>query len=123
MSFSSSVGKPMMNSGLSDILKHAFGGIHKMLSGKMFPQNVRVFRMLTEELIHKHTGDVETYEELDAMLKDISNRSDTAKLWVDCFVRPSLVMIVFIRAERESDWPLHLWAVSQMVPYFFASVD
>ena len=31
-------------------------------------------------------------------------------------------MMVFIRAEQELDWPRHLWAVSQMVPYFFASV-
>ena len=41
MSFSGSVGKLMMDSGLSDILKHAFGGVDKMLSGKKFPQNVR----------------------------------------------------------------------------------
>ena len=40
-----------MDSGLSDILKHAFGG-------KKIPQNVRAFRMLTEELLHKHMGDV-----------------------------------------------------------------
>ena len=51
------------------------------------------------------------------MLTNISNRNDTAKLWVDCFVRPSLIMMT----EPELDWPLHLWAVSQMVPYFFAS--
>ena len=41
------------------------------------------------------------------MLTDKSNRSDRAKLW----------------AERELDWPHHLWAVSQMVPYFFALVN
>ena len=52
---------------------------------------------------------------------DKSNRIDTVKLWEDCFVR--LIMMVFIRAERESDWPHHLWVVSQMVPYFFASVN
>jgi hypothetical protein len=112
MSFSGSVGKLMMDSGLSEILKHAFGGVDKMLSGRKFIQNLRAFRMLTEELLRKHMGDVETYEDLDAMLTDISNRSETAKLWVDCFVRPTLIMMVFIRAERESDWPLHLWAVS-----------
>ena len=30
-------------------------------------------------------------------------------------------MMVFVRAEREANWPLHLWAVEQMMPYFFAS--
>ena len=43
------------------------------------------------------------------MLTNKSHRGDTAKLWEDCFVRPSLIII--------------LWAVSQMVPYFFASVN
>ena len=60
MSFSSNVCKLMVDSGLSDIVKHAFGGIDKILSGKKFPQNVRVFSMLTEERLHKHMSDVET---------------------------------------------------------------
>ena len=30
-------------------------------------------------------------------------------------------MMKFVRAEREGDWPLHLWAVEDMLPYFFAS--
>lgn len=31
------------------------------------------------------------------------------------------VIMKFIRAEREADWPLHLAAVAEMMPYFFAS--
>ena len=30
-------------------------------------------------------------------------------------------MVIFVRAEREADWLLHLWAVKQMMPYFFAA--
>lgn len=30
-------------------------------------------------------------------------------------------MMMFVRAEREGDWPLHLWAVQEMMPYFFAA--
>ena len=30
-------------------------------------------------------------------------------------------MVAFMRAEREADWLLHLWAVEQMIPYFFAA--
>ena len=41
MSFSGSADKLMVDSSLSDILKHAFGGIDKMLSGKKFTQNAR----------------------------------------------------------------------------------
>ena len=30
-------------------------------------------------------------------------------------------MMMYVRAEREGDWPLHLVAVKQMLPYFFAA--
>ena len=55
------------------------------------------------------------------MLTDKSDRNDTAKLCEDCFVRRSLIMVDFIRAERKLDRSHHLWTVSQMVPYLFAS--
>ena len=59
--------------------------------------------MLTEEQLRKHISDAEPYDELDAMLTDISNRSDTAKLWIECFGRPTLTMMFFIRAETERE--------------------
>lgn len=31
-------------------------------------------------------------------------------------------MMLYVRAEREGDWPLHLVAVKQMLPYFFAAI-
>ena len=30
-------------------------------------------------------------------------------------------MMMYVRAEREADWPLHLEAVERMLPYFFAA--
>ena len=59
--------------------------------------------MPTEELLRKPISDVETYDELDAMQTDISNRSGTAKLWIECFGRPTLVTMFFIRAETERE--------------------
>ena len=50
MSFVGSVGNLMVNTGLDEILKSAFGSVEKMLSGKNFPQNVRALRMVVEEL-------------------------------------------------------------------------
>ena len=70
MSFCGSVGKLMIDSGLTEILKHAFGGIEKMLSGKKYPQNVGAFRLLTEELLRPHITGVNTYHELDATLQN-----------------------------------------------------
>ncbi len=57
-------------------------------------------------------SDVETYEELDAMLTGISIRIDASKLWVGTYSH---------KDSLHSNWPLHLWAVRQLVPYFFAS--
>ena len=39
MSFVGSVGALMGNSGLEEVLKAAFGGVTRMLTGKNFPQN------------------------------------------------------------------------------------
>ena len=48
------------------------------------------------------------------MLTGISNRRYASKLWVGCYTYSP-------KDSRHSDWPLHLWAVSQMVPNLFAS--
>ena len=52
-------------------------------------------------------------------LDDIYSR--TAKLWVNIVITSVFIMILYIRAEREGDWPLHLEAVKQMMPYLYAS--
>ena len=30
-------------------------------------------------------------------------------------------MMIYVRAERETEWSLHLWAMQQIIPYFFAA--
>ena len=41
VSFVGSIDILMANSGLAPVLKSAFGGVEKILSGKKFPQNMR----------------------------------------------------------------------------------
>ena len=31
------------------------------------------------------------------------------------------IIMAFLRAEREADWTLHLFAVEKMIPYLFVS--
>ena len=50
-----------------------------------------------------------------------ANTSRTAKLWLDCFVKPVLLAMLFVRAECEADWLLHIVAVQNMLPYFFVA--
>ena len=94
-----------------------------MLSGKKFPQNVRAMRLVVEELLRGTMNDdnVTTMNELLSRLEKAASVSKTSKLWVDCFIKPVFIMMLYVRAEREGDWPLHLAAVKKMLPYFFAS--
>lgn len=121
MNFGGAVGMLMTNTGLDTILQSAFGGVPKLMAGKNFPQNVRALRMVAEELLRSILPDMESSGDMMSTLTVIAERSRTTKLWVDNLLKPVFLMMMFIRAEREADWPLHLWVVRHMMPYFFAS--
>ena len=50
-----------------------------------------------------------------------ASKSQTTKLWVDVLIGFILLTMMFVRAEREGDWPLHLASYKQMLPYFIAA--
>lgn len=102
------IGKLATGSGLSDILQAAFGGVEKMLSGKKYPQNFRALVILVEELLrpllNPSNGECqfETYEQLISYLNQLRENSRTAKFWIDVIIKPTLLCMRFVRAERES---------------------
>jgi hypothetical protein len=103
------------------ILKAAFAGVPKMLIGKNYPMNVRALRLVVEELLRDFLPDIECSDDLDNFLDKVSTESLTSKHWVDNLIKRVFLMMLFVRAEREGDWALHLHAVSEMIPYFFAA--
>ena len=123
MSFVGCVGSLMSDSGIEDILSSTFGAVSKMLSGKKYPQNVRALRLLTEELLRPVflENNLTSMEDLQQILEDIALHSRTSKMWIDCVIKPVLLMQQYIRAEREADWALHLSAVQEMLPFFYAA--
>ena len=121
MSFIGAVGTLMSNIGLEEVMNSAFAGVPKMLSGKKFLQNGRALRLVTEELLRDIIADTESHVHLTSVLDELSIESRTAKLWVENLIKPAFMMMLFVRAEREGDWSLHLVAMSMMIPYFFAS--
>ena len=110
----------MAGSGLEELMKAAFGGVMKMLTGKNFPQNTRALRIV-EQVLHQILCEVNTFDELMQELKARASKSRTAKHLVENLVLPVLLMLMFIRAEQEGEWALHLWALNEMIPYFFAA--
>ena len=123
MSFVGSIGTLMADTGLEEIMDVAFGGVPKMLTGKKYPQNVRALRMVVEQLLHSVISQdtIQCYSQLMDVLETQASQSRTARIWLDNLIKPVMIMMTFIRAEREGDWPLHLFATQQMMPYFFAS--
>jgi len=93
-------------------MKSSFGSVAQMLSGKKFQ------RLVTEELLRAHMEGSESHKNMLKELESISLRSITTCLWVQNLIKPVFIMMAFVRAEREANWPLHLWDVEQMMPYF-----
>ena len=121
MSFVGCIGTFMSNSGLEDLLCAAFGGVSKMLAGEKFPQNCRALRLLTEELLRGLLPGIDSFGELLQLLDIMASKSMTTKLWLENLIKPTFFIILYVRAECEADWPLHLWCVKEMLPYFFAA--
>ena len=124
MNYVGAIGNLMAGSGLEEVLSAAFSGVAKMLSGKKFPQNVRALRLLVEEIlrpIFKAHPQLTTMEELKQLLNEKCKESKTSKLWVTVVIYPILNIMKFVRAERESNWLLHLSSVKEMIPLFFAA--
>ncbi|KAG0723221.1 hypothetical protein GWK47_043072 [Chionoecetes opilio] len=113
----------MAESGLAEVMSAVFGGVPKMLSGKKFPQNVRALRLVVEEVLRSiiEQTPITRKHDLMSILEELARRSKTTKLWVDILIKPVFIMMMFIRAEREGDWPLHLEALTLMMPYFYAT--
>ena len=108
-----SASSPLLNgSGENEVLGVVFAGVTKMLSGKKFLYNVR---MLVEEVLRPilcyEKQDITCMAELREILDQMSKRSRTSKQWVHCLIRPVLIILKYVRAERKGDWHIHLQCV------------
>ena len=121
MSFVGCIGKLMANSGLEKLMSSAFAGVNKMLLGKKFPMNVRALRFVVLELLRGFVEEMYKYDDLLLFLDAVSEKSRLAKHWVDNLIKPVLLILLYIRAEREGEFALHLYVCNQMLPYFFAA--
>ena len=121
--FIGAIGNLMADTGLADILAAVFAGTQKMLLGKKFPQCLRALQMVVEALLIPifRENDIQSHEDLMKKLEKRANQSRTCKLWLDCLIKPMFIMMVYVRAEREGDWLLHVHSVRQMMPYFIAA--
>ena len=121
MSFVGSVGKLMKNSGLDMHLKATFPGVEKMLIGKKFPMNVRAVRIVAIELLRAVIKEDTTREDMISTFQSLSNSSQLAEHWIKNLIYPVFLMMMYIRAEREGEFGLHLYCCKKIIQYFYAA--
>ena len=111
MNFAGAVGVLMSDTGLETILQATFGGVSTILSGKKFPQNIRAPRHLTEELLREVIFKIESFDGWNTRQKPVAQQTLGGE--------PHQVGDDHDdgrQADREADWPLHLWSVKEMLP-------
>ena len=121
MSFLGCIGKLMKGSGLEEVLSAAYKGLTGVLNGKAWPKALRAFRMVVTELLRAclEKGKA-TAEAIEEELQS-ARSSKTAQLWIDCLIYPVILAHLFVRAEREGNFVLHMYCLTKMLPYFFAA--
>ena len=61
-----------------------------------------------------------SYQEISDYLEQ-ARESKTGRLWVDCFIKPTLIALMFMRSERQGNFLLQQYCLKKMLPYFAAS--
>ena len=123
ISYVGSIGLLIAGTGIKTILEKAFGRVSKMLTRKRYPQNLRALRTLVEEVLRLllKDGKITSHSRLMNVLEEKNKSGQITKLWFDALIKPLISCLLFITTEREEDWSLHLEAVKNMVPSFFAT--
>ena len=81
-----------------------------MIITKKFRINVRALRLVVIELLRGFIDDIKDYNKFDLFLKRISKEGILSVHWVKNLVTPVLLMMLYIRREREGEFSLHLHA-------------
>ena len=99
----------------------AFAGITSIVNGKAWTNALRAYRLIIAVLLHNfYSNGARTYEELNVYL-ETARGHPTGRLWMDCFVKPTLLSLMFLRGERNGDFLLQQHCLKAMLPYFFAA--
>ena len=83
--------------------------------------NIRALRFVVLELLRGLVEDMCEYHNLLDFLKRISAKSRLADNCVKNLINPVLLILFYVKAEREGEFPIHLHACKEMLPYFLST--
>ena len=122
LNFLGCVGTLMKASGVDVLISAAFAVITSIVNGKAWTNALRAYRLIMPVLLHNfYSNGAKTYEELIVYL-ETAREHPTGRLWVDCFVKPTLLSLMFLHGERNGDFLLQQHCLKAMLPYFFAAL-
>ena len=97
MSFIGSIRKLMESTGVEELLGASFGGLASIFNRKAqaWPKAMQAFRMVVSALLHDFLeGGEKTHEQISAF-QQRAREYPTGRLWVDCFIIPTLIALRF----------------------------
>ena len=109
MNFVGCFSKLMANNGLQKLMDPAFGGVSKMLIGKKFSMNIRPLRLVVFELLLGLVDEIVDNNYLIFFLDSLAIKSYLAKHLVNNFIKPVLIVMLYVRDERQAEFALHLY--------------
>ena len=121
MSFIGCIATLMKASGVDVLLTAAFGGVAGIITGKSWTNAMRAYRLITTVLLQDFfQSGAKTYQELIEYLEAVREHP-VGRLWVDCLIKPTLLALQLLRAQRDGDFLLQQVSLEEMMPYFFAA--
>ena len=81
-----------------------------MLIGKKLPMNIRALLLVILELLRGLVDEIVDYDDLIFFLDSLAIKSYLAKHWVNNLIKPILIMMLYVRGERQGEFALYLYA-------------
>ena len=110
-------------SGVDVLLTAAFGGVAGIITSQASHvlmhcgHTVSITTVLLQDFFQ---SGAKTYQELSEYLEAVREHP-VRKLWVDCLIKPTLLALQLLRAQRDGDFLLQQVSLEAMMPYFFAA--
>ena len=102
-------------------LTAAFGGLAGIITGNSRPDALLAYRLITTVLLQDFfQSGAKTYQELSDDLDAVRDHP-VGRLWVDCLIKPTLLALQLLHAQRDGDFLLQQVSLEAMMPYFFAA--
>ena len=106
VSFLGCMGTLMKASCVDILISAAFACIDSIVNGKAWTNGLWAYRLILAVLLYNfYPHGAKTYEVLIVYL-ETAREHPTGRLWVDCFVKPTLLSLMFLRGERNGDFLL-----------------